>query len=64
MKSQIAFENVIILYTRYIELMPTMFDMDIDGNLTGQRAVFFRDGIFSDLSQTSPSYWELEYLTE
>ncbi len=42
---QLAFENVIILYTRYTELLPTMFDMELDGNAKGQKAVFFRDGV-------------------
>ncbi len=100
---QLAFENVIILYTRYTELLPTMFAMDIDENTNGQRAVFFRDGVSvegswrsngpdkplaftnswgarmplkpgkswiimvglsSDLTQTSPGHWELEYHTK
>ena len=100
---QLAFENVIILYTRYTEIMPTMFEMELDGNANGQRAFFFRDGVFSegtwqsngrdrpfifknswgaqmplkpgkswiimvglssDLTQTSPNHWELEYHTK
>ena len=41
---QLAFENVAVLFTHYTELMPTMFDMEVNGNLFGQRAVFYRDG--------------------
>lgn len=40
----LGFENVIILFTRYNELLPTMFEMEISGNSTGRRAVYFRDG--------------------
>jgi hypothetical protein len=41
---QIAIENVIILFTKYTELLPTMFEMEVAGNTSGQRAVLFRDG--------------------
>jgi hypothetical protein len=100
---QLAFENVIILYTQYTELLPTMFEMDTTQNFTGQRAIFFRDGLMvdgiwrsngpnqpltlmsswgvpmqlkpgkswiiqvglsSDLKQSSPGQWELEYHTK
>ena len=41
---QLAFENIIILFTRYNELLPTMHEIEISGNTGNQRAVFFRDG--------------------
>jgi hypothetical protein len=41
---QLGFENVIILFCRYNELLPTMFEMEISGNSAGRRAVYFRDG--------------------
>ncbi len=41
---QLAVENVIVLFTQYTELLPTMFEMELNDNLHGQRAVFFRDG--------------------
>jgi hypothetical protein len=41
---QIGFENVIVLFTHYTELLPTMFEMEVAGNTTPRRAVFFRDG--------------------
>jgi hypothetical protein len=42
---QLAMENVLVLFTRYTELMPTMFEMELNDNLGGQRAVLFRDGL-------------------
>lgn len=45
---QLGFENVIVLFTHYTELLPTMFEMEVAGNITQQRAVFFRDGQMID----------------
>jgi hypothetical protein len=50
---QIGIENVIVLFTKYTELLPTMFEMEVDGNLSGQRAVIFRDGEMIDGSWRS-----------
>lgn len=41
---QLSFENVIILFSRYNELIPTMFEMEISENTSSRRAVYFRDG--------------------
>jgi hypothetical protein len=49
---QLGFENVVILFTQYTEIIPTMFEMYVDSNLDGQRAVFFRDGVMVD------GYWK------
>lgn len=41
---QLAVDNVVVLFTQTTELLPTMFEMELNGNTGGQRAVFFRDG--------------------
>jgi hypothetical protein len=41
---QLAFSNVIIAFTTYIEYAPTLHDIEIWKNTHGQRAVLFRDG--------------------
>ncbi len=41
---QLSFENVVVLFTHYTELLPTMFEMEVNANLGGQRAVYYRDG--------------------
>jgi hypothetical protein len=45
---QLGFENVIVLFTQYTELLPTMFEMEVANNTTQQRAVYFRDGKMID----------------
>lgn len=42
---QLAFSNVVILYATYIEHLPTLHEILISKNQTGNRAVYFRDGL-------------------
>lgn len=41
---QLAFHNVIILFTHYTENAPSEHEIDIMKNIEGKRAVFYRDG--------------------
>lgn len=41
---QLAFQNVIILFTHYTENAPSEHEIDIMKNIEGKRAVFYRDG--------------------
>lgn len=45
---QLAFSNVVILYATYIEHLPTLHDILITENETGNRAVYFRDGVIQE----------------
>jgi len=45
---QLAFSNVVILYATYIEHLPTLHEILISKNDTGNRAVFFRDGVMQE----------------
>jgi len=42
---QLAFSNVVILYTTYVEYAPTLHDIRLFENTTGKPAIFFRDGV-------------------
>ena len=52
---QLAFANVILLFTVYKEYAPTLFDTMIIENTHSQRAVYFRDGMMVD------GYWRTAY---
>jgi len=41
---QLAFSNVIILFAKYDELAPSKHEVELWGNTSGERAVFFRNG--------------------
>ena len=43
-EEQLSFANVIVLFAYHTEYAPTMHDVELWGNTTGQRAVIFRDG--------------------
>jgi hypothetical protein len=43
-EQQLNFANVIVLFAYHTEYAPSMHDVDLWGNTTGQRAVIFRDG--------------------
>ncbi|NLG97857.1 MAG: DUF3048 domain-containing protein [Chloroflexi bacterium] len=45
---QLAFSNVIILFTTYIEYAPTLHDILLYNNPDGKRAIFFRDGVMTE----------------
>ncbi len=45
---QLAFSNVVILYATYIEHLPTLHEILISKNDTGNRAVYFRDGVMQE----------------
>ncbi len=47
---QLGFSNVIVIFAYYTEFAPSLHDVDIWGNTTGQRAVIFRDGQAYDVS--------------
>ncbi len=47
-EQQLSFENVIILFTTYIEYNPTLHDIEIWLNTRGKRAIFFRDGVMTE----------------
>jgi hypothetical protein len=51
---QLAFSNVIVLFTEHTEFSPTLHDMAL-WNVTGQRALVFRDGNVYDGTWTTPS---------
>lgn len=50
---QLTFQNVIVIFSRYTELLPTMFEMEMSENFTGQRALYFRDGLVMEGSWRS-----------
>lgn len=52
---QLAFSNVILLFTVYKEFAPTLFDTMITENTHGQRAVYFRNGKMYD------GFWRTAY---
>ncbi len=41
---QLAFENVVVMFAQHNELKPTLHEIVMIGNVTGQRALLFRDG--------------------
>ncbi len=41
---QLAFDNIIIIFTHYIENAPSEHEIEIMKNIEGKRAVFYRDG--------------------
>lgn len=45
---QLAFSNVIILFSTYIEYAPTLHDILLYNNTEGKRAIFFRDGVMTE----------------
>ncbi len=42
---QLAFSNIVILYSTYIEYAPTLHDIRLYDNTEGKKAIFFRDGV-------------------
>ena len=50
---QLSFSNVIVLFAEVTEFTPAMHDMNL-WNVTGQRAVVFRDGQVYDGTWTTP----------
>lgn len=46
--NQLAFSNIIILFSTYIEYAPTLHDIRLYDNVDGKRAIFFRDGIMTE----------------
>jgi hypothetical protein len=41
---QLAFTNIIILFAKYDETAPSKYNVELWGNTSGERAVFFRNG--------------------
>lgn len=50
---QLAFSNVVVLFAEHTEFTPSMHDMAL-WNVTGQRAMVFRDGRVYDGTWTTP----------
>jgi hypothetical protein len=50
---QLAFSNVVVLFAEHTEFTPSMHDMAL-WNVTGQRAMVFRDGRVHDGTWTTP----------
>ncbi len=46
-QKQLEVSNLIILFADYIQYAPTLHDITIWGNTTGEKAVFFRDGVMT-----------------
>jgi hypothetical protein len=55
-EQQIAFSNVIIIFTTYIEYAPTLHDILVWNNDSGERAVMFRDGIMVEGTWKVPDH--------
>lgn len=53
-EEQLAFSNVVVLFAYHNELAPTMHEINLWDNATGNRAVVFRDGQAYDLTWTTP----------
>jgi hypothetical protein len=43
-KKQLAFNNVVVVFANHTEQASTIFVVDMNNNLTGRRALLFRDG--------------------
>jgi hypothetical protein len=52
---QLAFSNVVVLFAIHDEITPTLHDISLWDNYSGQRAVVFRDGQAYDLTWRTPS---------
>jgi len=46
---QLAFKNVVVVFVQYNELKPTLHEVVLLGNVTGLRALLFRDGQMYDI---------------
>ncbi|MCC6147161.1 MAG: DUF3048 domain-containing protein [Anaerolineaceae bacterium] len=54
--NQVSAANVIILFTEYVEYNPTLHNIKVWDNQQGQRALFFRDGIYMDGTWRVPAH--------
>lgn len=48
-EEQLSFANVIVVFAYHTEYAPSMHDIELWGNTTGERAVIFRDGMALDV---------------
>jgi len=53
---QLAFSNLIIIFAKYIEYAPTLHEIQIWNNTSGQRAILFRDGVMQEGEWRAPTY--------
>ena len=51
---ELEFSNVVLLQARHTELKTTLFNIDLVGNLEGQKATIFRDGSAYDVTWKTP----------
>ena len=51
----LEFSNLIILFANNIEISPTRYQIDIQGNIDGERAILFRDGKMFEGKWITPS---------
>jgi hypothetical protein len=62
---QLAFSNVAVIFVDHDEIAPTLHDMSMWDNTTGQRAIVFRDGRAYDLTWQTPSRTQpIQFLDE
>ncbi len=62
---QVSFSNVVILFAEYEEFSPTYHDVHIWQNTSGQRAIYFRDGLmFEGTWLTSDPYKPVRLLNK
>jgi len=53
---QLAFSNLVLIFANYTEFAPTLHEIDIWKNTTGERAIFFRDGVMTEGTWRSVGY--------
>ena len=53
---QLAFSNVVLIFANYTEFAPTLHEIDIWRNTSGERAIFFRDGVMTEGTWRSVGY--------
>jgi hypothetical protein len=62
---QVSFTNIVILFAEYEEFSPTYHDVHIWQNTSGQRAIYFRDGLmFEGTWLTSDPYKPVRLLNK
>jgi hypothetical protein len=55
---QVSFSNILVLFVEYVEFNPTLHNIKVWDNTTGQRALFFRDGLMVEGSWRAPGHYQ------